>query len=429
MGAACFTAWADGYTRGEKVMNSNPLESGKKYIVYCYNTETPAKSGYWTESSTGSYLIMAPHADDTEFSERFVWTVEKKDSYWIFTNEATGKKPLEASNPTGYNAAMLGSTGTVAELYIPNASTGDYNAVAHWNASNKKFSLFTSVDNNYGVNTSEGFVVAHSTATSGTNKLILNIFNAEQPITNPLQVKLNELIKTIVADNNPNELQETLTRARAVQDATLADVEALLAPYLIYKGENTARLQKPEATEPNAYGSVYMPFSMKVPEGVSAYAAVAEGDELKLTKVGVGGSTIPAGAYILWSSSVSGEVTMAKAETDVPALEVANELTGTIVDDIALPEGSNYVLSKGSQGVGFYKYSSTTYPAKRAVYAAGTASSTSRFFFSFDDVVTALSLLPATTEPTTVSYDLQGRKQSAPRSGFSIKGGRKNIIR
>lgn len=91
-----------------EVREGNEFQSSrkwKKYIVYCYNTETPTKSGYWTESSTGSYLIMAPHADDTEFSERFVWTVEKKDSYWIFTNEATIKKPLEASNPTGYKSA------------------------------------------------------------------------------------------------------------------------------------------------------------------------------------------------------------------------------------------------------------------------------------------------------------------------------------
>lgn len=256
----------------------------------------------------------------------------------------------------------------------------------------------------------------------------MKIYEATLPITNPFQIELNALIKRIVDDNNPNEMQEALARARAVQDATLKDVEDLLAPYLIYKGQNTARLQKPEDTEPDAYGSVYMPFSMKVPEGVSAYAAVAHGNELKLTKVGVGGSTIPAGAYILWSSTVSGEVTMAKAEAEAPALEVQNELKGTIVEGINLPEGSNYTLSNGPQGIGFYKYTLTSYPAKRAVYCAGGSAST-RFVFSFDDEITAVPLLPATTASSSATYDLQGRQQSAPRAGFNIINGRKNIIR
>lgn len=433
MGAACFTAWADGYTRGEMVTSTNTLVSGKKYIVFCSNSETPAKSGYWTTNSTGTNLIMAQHADDAEFGDAFVWTIEKVNgSYWTFTNVASGTKILQASTSSDYCAAQLGN-GTAAEYNISAAGKGTgtwkFNHYPSFFSGYSATYLYTPTGTNYDVNEAEGIALAYKTAGSGAAQCYMMIYPAEQPINNPLQIKLNDLIKTIVDDNNPNEMQEALTRAREVQDATLEDVEDLLAPYLIYKGQNTATLQKPDANEPDAYGSVYMPFSMEVPEGVNAYTAVPEDDALKLTKVGVGGSTIPAGAYILWSSSVSGEVTMAKAKTDTPELQETNVLKGTIVDGIDLPEGSNYVISNGSYGVGFYNYSPSTYPAKRAVYMAGSTGSTSRFIFSFDDVVTALPLLPATTEATTVSYDLQGRKQSAPRSGFSIKGGRKNIIR
>lgn len=438
MGAACFTAWADGYTRGEIVTDKNTLVDGKKYIVFCSNSETPAKSGYWTTNSTGTNLIMAQHDEDAdaEFDDSFVWQIEKKIEtdgiYWVFTNLATHTKILQASSSTDYCAALMGNT-IAAKYSLGNAGktgTWKFNHYPSFYTGYRSTDLYTPTDGNYGVNESEGIALAYKTAGSGAAQCYMMIYSAEQPITNPYQIKLNELITQVQNDRkDPTDLKDELDRARAVQDATLEDVEALFAPYLIYKGQNTATLQKPEATEPDAYGSVYMPFSMVVPEGVSAYAAVAEGDELKLTKVGVGGNTIPAGAYILWSSSVCGEVTMAKAATEAPDLQVTNELTGTIVDDIALPEGSNYVLSKGTQGVGFYKYTPTTYPAKRAVYSAGTAGSTSRFIFSFDDVVTALPLLPATIDATSVSYDLQGRKQSAPRSGISIKGGRKNIIR
>lgn len=432
MGAACFTAWADGYTRGEMVTNTNTLVSGHKYIVFCSNYETPAKSGYWTTNSTGTNLIMAQHADDTEFGDAFVWTIEKVDgSSWRFINDATNTKILETASVSEYNAVKLG-TSTAAEFNIQNGSgVTDAWWFNHYPSSpytSTRTDLYTT-DNNYGVSSEEGVALSYLTTRIVTNnRCWMKIYEATLPITNPLQVKLNELIKKIVDDNNPNEMQEALTRARTVQDATLKDVEDLLASYLIYKEENKATLQKPEATEPDAYGSVYMPFSMVVPEGVSAYAAVAEGEELKLTKVGVSGSTIPAGAYILWSSSVSGEVTMAKAATEAPDLQVTNELTGTIVDDIALPEGSNYVLSKGTQGIGFYKYTPTTYPAKRAVYCAGSSAST-RFVFSFDDEPTAVPLLPATAASSSATNDLQGRQQSAPRAGFNIINGRKNIIR
>lgn len=431
--ATSIVSFADGYTRGDMITQSNTLVSGRKYIVFCSNSESPAKSGYWTTSSSGTNLIMTQHPDDAEFSDAFVWTFEKKGtSYWELTNLATGTKIKQAASSTDYCAAELGS-GTAADFSIGNAGKGTgtwkFNHYPSFYMGYTATYLYTSSTTNYGVSESEGVALAYKTGGSGTTQCYMMIYPAEQVITNPLQIKLNDLIKTIVADNNPNELQAALTKARAVEDATLQDVEDLLAPYLIYKGQNIAKLQKPNAEDPDAYGSVYMPFSMVLPTGVSAYVATPDEDVLQLTKVGEGGNSIPAGAYILWSTTVSGEVTMAKSVTEAPSLEVENVLTGTIVDDITLPEGSNYVLSKGSSGIGFYKYTPSTYPACRAVYTAGSASSASRFLFSFDDVVTALQPTPVNSAGTPAIFDLQGRKRGSLHNGLNIIDGCKTIIR
>lgn len=433
--AACVSAWADGYTRGEMITHPSSFVSGKKYIVYCSNSASPAVSGYWTTSSSGTNLVMTQHAEDAEFSDAFVWTFEKNGSCWKLTNSGTGKTIQQAASTTDYCAAELGN-GQAAEFSISNAGKGTgtwkFNHYPSFYYGVSATYLYTPTETNYGVSEAEGVALAYKTAGSGAAQCYMMIYPAEQAITNPLQVKLNELIKTIVADNNPNELQAALTKARAVEDATLQDVEDLLAPYLIYKGKNTAKLQKPTPDEPDAYGSVYMPFSMVLPEGVSAYAATPapDGDVLLLTNVGVGGSTIPGGAYILWSDNVSGEVTMAKAATEVSALEVENVLTGTIVDDIELPEGTSYVLSKGTQGVGLYRYTLATYPAGRAVYTLAPPAGATRFVFSFDDETTALQPLPSNLLPLPTSVvDLQGRRLPSPHRGFNIVNGQKTIIR
>lgn len=185
----------------------------------------------------------------------------------------------------------------------------------------------------------------------------------------------------------------------------------------------TAKLAA-ESTEGN-YGSIYLPYNMTLPERVEAYAATQEGEVLKLAKVGEAGNVIPAGAYILYSASESSAALALGAEATVSAED--NELTGKFQTGVALPTtGSNFVLNKKNDVVGFYKYSQTTYPVAKAVFSTGTESLVSAFRFDFaTEQPTGIESLIEEMKQQGEVFDLQGRRLSKLQKGMNIINGRK----
>ena len=94
-------------------------------------------------------------------------------------------------------------------------------------------------------------------------------------------------------------------------------------------------------------------------DGTEAYAAEVSGDAMRLHKIAEGSDVLPAGTAVIFkapSSSISLTLTDAAA---VPVTKT-NHLHGVDVDtEIAsVVSGACYVLSGGSNGVGFYLYES-----------------------------------------------------------------------
>ncbi len=112
-----------------------------------------------------------------------------------------------------------------------------------------------------------------------------------------------------------------------------------------------------------------------------------------------------------------------------------------VLETTTVPETSgdyvNYYLSAGTQGVGFYRVSSSvSLKANRAYLPARKAlpnhASTRGFIgFEISDGTTALDPAPAATPATVpdIYYNLQGQRVDTPTKGLYIKNGKKVIVR
>ena len=117
----------------------------------------------------------------------------------------------------------------------------------------------------------------------------------------------------------------------------------------------------------------------------------------------------------------------------------SNLLKGVIVaTNINATENSyvNYVLSNGSQGVGFYKVGAAgaSLEAGRAYLQipAETATSRNALKLRFDDEDEATGINASLTNSEEVNgavYDLQGRRVEQPQPGLYIRNGKKVIIK
>lgn len=111
-----------------------------------------------------------------------------------------------------------------------------------------------------------------------------------------------------------------------------------------------------------------------------------------------------------------------------------NSLKGT---DVAISNpGNAYVLNyKRSEGVGFYRLSSTgTIPANRAYLTSGgtvaAAAAAAREFFAFDAAITGIEDVNAQdNEDDVKTFDLQGRRVANPAKGVYIVNGKKVIMK
>ena len=154
----------------------------------------------------------------------------------------------------------------------------------------------------------------------------------------------------------------------------------------------------------------------------TVFQAALSGSSLTLTEVP--NREIPATKAVILKSS-SATITLTPAST-TETLE-GNELQGTATS-ITNP-GNAYVLNKtATNGVGFYKLSSTgTIGANKAYLTYGA--SLTRSFFGFDETTGIEMPTAEVIDADAVVYDLQGRRVAQPTKGLYIVNGKKVIIK
>ena len=174
---------------------------------------------------------------------------------------------------------------------------------------------------------------------------------------------------------------------------------------------------------------------------ISAYTAKAESDKVVLTKIEDG--IVPANTGVVLYSNTAGTQQVPFTITDHTVSD--NEMKGVYTDTkVTKTDGNftNYILSNGTEGVGFYLATEegAMLRANRA-YLHTTAPATSRSLtFEHDDTTTGIS----TTQNEHITYNnkvynLSGQRVNHPAKGLYIirsaegrlhgKNGKKVIIK
>ncbi len=167
-------------------------------------------------------------------------------------------------------------------------------------------------------------------------------------------------------------------------------------------------------------------------EGLKAFVASSYDDvneKVQMTRI----NKVPAGTGIILTGN-AGNYNVAYATSKV-ATDFTNLLKGVTTATIIGPSSDgflNYILSKGTNGIGFY-------PAKEGTLAAGKAylqlpssvSSAKGISMSFENETTGImdNYEVGTMNSDVAVYDLKGRKVKNPTKGLYIVNGKKIMIK
>lgn len=173
------------------------------------------------------------------------------------------------------------------------------------------------------------------------------------------------------------------------------------------------------------------PFPVKLPEGVDAYIAKQEGENIVLQKIT---GALPANTGVILSSE-NAEVyipTARTTETEAEATEIAdNKLVATtgsaVADDV-----NAYILSKNDTKAVFMKLSASNRTiAQYKAYLkldAGTQPANLSLAFAGSNL-TGIQNVTETSAKSKTAYDLAGRKVGKLQKGIYIVNGKKVIVK
>ncbi len=167
------------------------------------------------------------------------------------------------------------------------------------------------------------------------------------------------------------------------------------------------------------YATLYTPkWDLEIPEGITAYTGIVNGNILKLHKIT---DKIPAGTAAV-VKGYGGTYKFYYTEGAEPVGE--NDLKGSATDVVA--DGSQYVLYDKDDVYGFYKaQTGSVIPAGKAYLEIADASVKGGIILSFDDETGIESLILYQSEGDNVIYDLSGRRAKEDAKGLYIVNGKK----
>lgn len=173
------------------------------------------------------------------------------------------------------------------------------------------------------------------------------------------------------------------------------------------------------------------PFPVKLPEGVDAYIAKQEGENIVLQKIT---GALPANTGVILSSENAAEyiLTARTTETETEATEIAdNKLVATTGSAVA-NDVNAYILSKNENKAVFKKLSATNRTiAQYKAYLkldAGTQPANLSLAFAGSNL-TGIQNVTETSAKSKTAYDLAGRKVGKLQKGIYIVNGKKVIVK
>jgi len=180
----------------------------------------------------------------------------------------------------------------------------------------------------------------------------------------------------------------------------------------------------------DAYASIYLPISVVIPAGITAYAVESVNGEktyAHMESIVAGEGILKAGtaAILRKEGQTSNETIYLSPATDAGSYSGENLLNGTVETDADTPAaGTTYVLGKIGGVIGLYEYTASKLAPGKAYLNDGAG--VKAFFFEFDDDATGInSLTPALSEGEGAIYNLAGQRISKMQKGINIVNGKK----
>lgn len=216
---------------------------------------------------------------------------------------------------------------------------------------------------------------------------------------------------------------------------TLSGHENTLQYFLVPAKEITVNMHAPSESASETYATLYVPFAVSLPDGLTAYTAVLNETKNSLTLTSVG-KTIPKETpVILIGTEKSYSLTI--ESNYVTANQNENDLNGQYLADTKkltyTSATDTLTLGVYDGKVGFYKYTSSTIGANKVRLNVSSSSSSKGFTFSFgDDDPTGINdttTSGAVLKVGDVIYDLQGRRVQEAKRGIYIINGKKTLVK
>ena len=176
----------------------------------------------------------------------------------------------------------------------------------------------------------------------------------------------------------------------------------------------------------SSYSTMYLPYGVKLPEGVKAFTGTIEGSVLTIHELE--GGVVPAMTAVLLEDEecrTSIDLTMVNTSKRV----TENDLEGTLTAMTIENKADYLVMGHGSKHIGFYRPNSTTLKANAVFIPVSKVNATS-LAIKRGDATSITDIVPENdADKAPVYYDLMGRRIDNPTKGIYIVNGKKVLVR
>ena len=190
---------------------------------------------------------------------------------------------------------------------------------------------------------------------------------------------------------------------------------------------NVVKLREPAVADGKAYSSIWLPFSVEIPEGVRAYKAHVDYTTNQLV-CGEVKNILPGGEGAILISEEAQEIVLAPATADVAPLQ-DNDLQGTNVTLARNTGVTTFVLNGSKAEIGFYPYTGANIAKYKAYVEVDKAQAAQGLRFSFGTATDIENTLTEGEGEAKEYYDLSGRRVAQPTKGLYIVNGKKMYIK
>lgn len=190
---------------------------------------------------------------------------------------------------------------------------------------------------------------------------------------------------------------------------------------------NEVSLRFAKNSDGNSYSSIWLPFSVDIPEGVRVYKAHVDKANNQLV-CGEVKNHLPAGNGAIIIGSEETKITLVPSIADMAPLQ-DNDLKGTNVTLARNQNVTTFVLNGGKGEIGFYPYTGTNIAKYKAYVEVDKAQAAQGLRFSFGTATDIENTLTEGEGEAKEYYDLSGRRVAQPTKGLYIVNGKKMYIK